>query len=119
MCRESHISGRLGGMKCAYRLLPGQLLLAIVNAVGGLVMMRVARFFPTVMVAALVAGCGGGQTGDLSGENDTKGGDVAAGNRCDEQLDEISLDDASALGFDARQVLALAAQGFQADLAWQ
>lgn len=82
-------------------------------------MMRVARFFPTVMVAALVAGCGGGQTGDLSGENDKKGGRTAAGNGCEEQLSEISLDDASALGFDARRVLALAAPGFQTDIAWQ
>jgi len=82
-------------------------------------MMRVARFFPTVMVAALVAGCGGGQTGDLSGKNDQDGGDLAAGHGCDEQLSEIPLDDASALGFDARRVLALAAQGYQADLAWQ
>ena len=82
-------------------------------------MMRVARFFPTVMVAALVAGCGGGQTGDLSGENDKDGGNLAAGHGCEEQLSEIALDDASALGFDARRVLALAAPGFQTDLAWQ
>ena len=82
-------------------------------------MMRAARFLPTVIVAALVAGCGGGQTGDLSGENDKKGGDVAAGHGCQAQLSEVSLDDASALGFDARRVLALAAQGFQTDIAWQ
>ncbi|HEX2669342.1 MAG TPA: hypothetical protein VHM25_00640, partial [Polyangiaceae bacterium] len=81
-------------------------------------MMRGARFLPTVMVA-LVAGCGGGQTGDLSGENAKDGGNVAAGQGCDEQLSEISLDDASALGFDARRVLALTAPGFQTDLAWQ
>src|SRR5437773_6663401 len=83
-----------------------------------LVMMRVARFFPLVMVA-LVAGCGGGQTGDLSGKDDPKGGSTASGEGCDDQLSEISLDDASALGFDARGVLAFAERSFQADLAWQ
>jgi len=71
------------------------------------------------MVLALVAGCGGGQSGDLSGENDRRGGSTANENGCDEQLGEISLDDASALGFDARSVLSFAERTFHADLAWQ
>lgn len=82
-------------------------------------MKRLARFFPTVMVVGLAAGCGGGQTGDLSGENDKKGGSVAAGDGCEEQLSEVSLDDSSALGFDAHRVLAFVEPGFESDLVWQ
>ncbi|HYP98104.1 MAG TPA: hypothetical protein VER96_05490 [Polyangiaceae bacterium] len=82
-------------------------------------MMRVTRFFPTVMVAALVVGCGGGQTGDLSGQNDRNGRATEGGDGCDDQLKEISLDDASALGFDAASVLTFAEQRFQSELAWQ
>jgi hypothetical protein len=81
--------------------------------------MRVAKFVPTLMVLALVAGCGGGQTGDLSGQNEKKGGSNANGNGCEDQLREISLDDASALGFDAQSVLSFAEQGYQTELAWQ
>jgi len=82
-------------------------------------MMRVARLVPTMMVAALVAGCGGGQTGDLSGENGKNGGTTGSTDGCEEQLREISLDDSSALGFDAASVLSFAEQPFQTDLAWQ
>jgi len=83
-------------------------------------MMRAARFVPTVMVLALVAGCGGGQTGDLSGENGKGGkGTNVSSNGCDDQLSPIALDDASALGFDAASVLAFAEQSYQAPLAWQ
>jgi len=81
-------------------------------------MMRVTRLVPTVMALALVAGCGGGQSGDLSGESGKKGGSTAAGNGCDEQLNEVSLDDASVLGFDAQSVLSFAQQPFQTDLSW-
>src|SRR4051812_25260906 len=81
--------------------------------------MRVARFVPTLMVLVLVAGCGGGQTGDLSGQNEKEGGESASGHGCDDQLSEISLGDASALGFDALSVLSFAEQGYQTDLAWQ
>src|SRR3954468_22579558 len=84
-----------------------------------LVMMRVAKFVPTVMALALVAGCGGGQTGDLSGENGKNGGSTANSNGCDDQLREIAFDDSSALGFDPASVLAFAEQSFHADLAWQ
>ncbi|HYQ41593.1 MAG TPA: hypothetical protein VER11_06490 [Polyangiaceae bacterium] len=82
-------------------------------------MMRVTRLVPTMMVVALVAGCGGGQTGDLSGENGKKGGTTGSSNGCDDQLTEISLDEMSALGFDAASVLAFATQRFETDLAWQ
>lgn len=83
-------------------------------------MKRVARFFPTAMAVALVAGCGGGQTGDLSGGNDKNGRSTNGGeSQCQDQLDEISLDDSSALGFGARGVLAFAEQSFHVDLGWQ
>lgn len=82
-------------------------------------MMRVARLVPTMMVVALVAGCGGGQTGDLSGENGRKGGTTGSSNGCDDQLSEISIDETSALGFSPASVLAFAAQRFETDLAWQ
>src|SRR6187431_2477376 len=82
-------------------------------------MMRVSRFLPTVMALAVVAGCGGGQTGDLSGENGRNGKNNGNENGCDDQLTEIALDDASLLGFDAQSVLAFAGQSFHADLAWQ
>ncbi|HYQ26494.1 MAG TPA: hypothetical protein VER04_04720, partial [Polyangiaceae bacterium] len=64
-------------------------------------MMRVSKFLPTVMTLALVAGCGGGQTGDLSGENGKHGKNNGNASGCDDQLTEIALDEASALGFDA------------------
>jgi len=82
-------------------------------------MMRVSKFLPTVMTLALVAGCGGGQTGDLSGENGKHGKNNGNASGCDDQLTEIALDEASALGFDAESVLAFAGQSFHADLAWQ
>ncbi|HET7543019.1 MAG TPA: hypothetical protein VFK05_24265 [Polyangiaceae bacterium] len=81
-------------------------------------MMRVASCVSTVWVLAMVLGCSGGQTGDLSGENDKKG--RSTGNTgCEDQLSEVELDDASALGFDARGVLAFAEQSFHSELAWQ
>jgi len=84
-------------------------------------MRRVSRLVPTVMALALLAGCGGGQTGDLSGENGNQhGNNTGSGtDGCDDQLSEIALDDSSALGFDPQAVLAFAAKSFQADLAWQ
>ena len=82
-------------------------------------MMRVTKFFPTVMVAALVAACGGGQTGDLSGQNKQDGRATEGGNGCEDQVHAVSLDDASALGFDAASVLSFAQQRFQSELAWQ
>jgi len=82
-------------------------------------MMRVSKFVPAAVMVALVAGCGGGQTGDLSGENEKHGRNTTGSNGCDDQLTEISLTDPSALGFSAQSVLAFAEQGFQAGLAWQ
>jgi hypothetical protein len=82
-------------------------------------MMHVSRFVPALVVLTLSAGCGGGQTGDLSGENDTHGHNTGSSNGCDDQLTQIGRDDASALGFDAASVLSFAERSFQTDLAWQ
>ena len=83
-------------------------------------MVRVLRFVPSLVALALVAGCGGGQTGDTSGENshpsDTNTGSESG---CDEQLSELTPEETSALGFSAQSVLAFAAKSFQAELAWQ
>src|SRR4051812_11962337 len=107
-------------MKCAHRRLLAELLLDIVNTPPWrFLMMRVAKCVPTLMALAFVAGCGGGQTGDLSGKNSKNGENTGSQDGCTDQLQDISLDDSSALGFDARSVLAFAAQSFQADLAWQ
>jgi hypothetical protein len=81
-------------------------------------MMRVSRFVPTLMLLTL-AGCGGGQTGDLSGESDKHGGNVGNSNGCEEQLTPLSLADSSALGFAAESVLEFAGKSWHSQLAWQ
>src|SRR6187402_1711131 len=67
---------------------------------------------------ALALGCAGGQTGDLSGENDGGGETVNGGGNCDMHKRKLgSFDEATELGT-PEQVLAFAEKTFDAPLTW-
>lgn len=68
-------------------------------------------------VLAFAPGCGGGQTGDQSGKNINGG--AAEGSPCEDHVSDVALDDASALGFSADDVLDFAARRFDSPLTWQ
>jgi hypothetical protein len=73
---------------------------------------------PLVGLAALTLGCGGGQTGDLSGRNEDDGQE-AAGNGCIERRQKLdSLDQVTEFG-SPEQVLAYAERSFDAPLTWK
>lgn len=76
------------------------------------------QVLPTFALALLAFGCGGGQTGDLSGN--TKDGNETGGfNGCEEHRQKLgSLDEATDYG-SAEQVLAFAERSFDAPLTWR
>lgn len=73
------------------------------------------------MTASILAGCAGGQTGDLSGNTDLpgdQGGNEASG-QCDETVVALAtLDEVTSLGFSAADVLTFAAGEVQTPMAW-
>ncbi len=72
---------------------------------------------PLVGLAALALGCAGGQTGDLSGNTETGGGNSAGG--CIERRQKLgSFDEQTEFG-SAEQVLAYAEGSFEAPLTWR
>lgn len=72
----------------------------------------------SVLVFSSAAACSGGQTGDLSGQND-KGGENTGGDQCNDVLHPLaSLDEATSLGFSAGQILEFAAGEFKTPLVW-
>jgi hypothetical protein len=70
--------------------------------------------------SVLALGCGGGQTGDLSGSNDDGGGtEVGNFGGCEEHRQELGgLDEETAYG-SAEEVLAFAERSFDAPLTWR
>ena len=73
----------------------------------------------TCLVLALVPACGGGQTGDLSGENSKHGKSTGSDDGCDDHATDIAQDDSAALGFSAASVLTFAEQPFESAITWQ
>ncbi len=70
------------------------------------------------LALGLVAGCEGGQTGDLSGDNDGPGSETVGGG-CDEHKQKLaSFDEVTELG-SANQLLAFAERTFDAPLTWK
>src|ERR1051325_455543 len=85
--------------------------------------MRLHRFSGigfSALVLVLAAGCGGGQTGDLSGKGDRTDQRVGheTSNGCDEQRTEIDFDEQTEAG-SAEELLAFAERTFDAPLAWK
>ncbi len=66
--------------------------------------------------AALALGCAGGQSGDLSGNND--GGETAGG-YCDEHKQKLGGFDETTDAGTAEQILAFAERSFEAPLTWK
>lgn len=72
----------------------------------------------SMLSVLLLAACGGGQTGDLSGRNDG-GGQNVGGQQCEDILHPLSsLDETTSLGFSAAQVLEFAEGEFTAPIVW-
>src|SRR5450432_1170878 len=99
-------------MKCANRLLPN-------SPTPAMLMTMRTTLAPTLVLLALLPGCSGGQTGDLSGKNGNNGSATNGGGGCVDQANGVSLNDASGLGFSAASVLAFAAKRFDAPFNWQ
>ena len=78
------------------------------------------QVLPTFALALLAYGCAGGQTGDLSGNNDDGNGQEVGGfNGCEERRQKLaSLDEVTDYG-SAEQVLAFAERSFDAPLTWK
>lgn len=73
----------------------------------------------TLVLLALMPACGGGQTGDLSGENGKNGSNTSGGTGCEDHATDIRLDDAAALGFSAASVLTFVEGRFDSPITWQ
>lgn len=82
-------------------------------------MNRASLLASGLMFLALAPSCGGGQTGDLSGQNTTPGGATGSSTGCDDHGSDVALDDASALGFSAQDVLAFTERQFQTPISWK
>jgi hypothetical protein len=83
--------------------------------------MRLHRF-TLIGLVALTSGCGGGQTGDLSGRNGEDGrktGENGTLGGCDEVKGELSGFDEVTPDGSAEQLLAFAEQSFDAPLTWR
>src|SRR5688572_30461859 len=121
MCRDSHINSRCGAMKCAKRTLPsrvpGRRLFSLRRALS----MRL-HLFTSIGFAALALGCGGGQTGDLSGRNEDGQKEVGGTNTlggCEELREELAgLDEMTEHG-SGEELLAFAENAFDAPLTWR
>lgn len=70
-------------------------------------------------LCVLSAGCGAGQTGDLSGNHDETGNGTGVSGGCDDHVQRVALDDAAELGFSAARILAFAARSFDTPVSWQ
>lgn len=81
---------------------------------------RLSGFGFSALALVLAAGCGGGQTGDLSGKGDRTDQRVGHenSNGCDEQRAEIDFDEETEAG-SAEELLAFAEQTFDAPLKWK
>src|SRR5882672_8211137 len=106
-------------MKCANRILPGVQRGRTLEFVRRVTAMRLHLFtcfgFATL---ALIPGCEGGQTGDLSGQNGGPGLETGGGN-CDEHKQKLAgFDEMTDQGTPA-DVLAYAEKSFEAPLAWK
>src|SRR5687768_14446161 len=100
MCRDSHITSRYGAMKCAKRMLLGVTPRRRVRSIRRVRPMRLHRF-TVIGFVVLASGCGGGQTGDLSGRNDEGGkqtGHNGEFNGCQETREEIGFDEMTESG---------------------
>ena len=75
---------------------------------------------PLLLVGALLPGCEGGQTGDLSGNSDggtTNVGETGSG--CDEHKNKLGGLDTQTQNGSAEDVLAFAEKSFDAPIVWQ
>lgn len=74
---------------------------------------------PLIGFSVLALGCGGGQTGDLSGSNDDGGTEVGNFGGCEEHRQELGgLDEQTEYG-SGEDVLAFAERSFDAPLTWK
>jgi len=69
--------------------------------------------------AALVLGCAGGQSGDLSGNNDGGGESSNGGGNCEEHKQKLDGFDTPTDAGTAEQILAFAERSFEAPLSWK
>lgn len=105
-------------MKCANWMLPARprgLTLSGMRTVKGTRIGGLTSFGFGLLVLGL-GGCEGGQTGDLSGQNDGGGTETSSG--CDEHRQELASFDEETDAGSANQLLAFAERTFDAPLTW-
>src|SRR5688572_25107173 len=83
---------------------------------GGPVAMR-PHLLTYFSFAALALSCAGGQSGDLSGNND--GGEGTLGGQCEEHKQKLGGFDEPTEAGTAEQILAFAERSFEAPLSWK
>jgi hypothetical protein len=79
---------------------------------------QLTSFGVVALALGLVVGCEGGQTGDLSGQNDRPNGETASGG-CDEHKQPLASFDEMTEAGSANQLLAFAEGKFDAPLTWK